>query len=65
MAHEIAMTDYKCKYCGREIKEGFPMTTEPKKKGKDLFGPVNRYHPACYKHRKSKGKKKKYYYYSE
>ena len=71
MAYETAMTDHKCKYCGRIIKEGFPMNTVPKKKGGELYAPSWKYHPACYKkagktgQKKAKSKKDKYYYFGK
>lgn len=71
MGLETAMTDHKCKYCGRTIKENFQMVTVPKTKGGGLYAPSWKYHPACYKkagktgQKKAKSKKDKYYYFSK
>ena len=71
MGIETAMTDYKCKYCGRIIKENFPVYTVPKKKGGGMYAPTYKYHPECYRkskrtgQAKAKGKKDKYYYWDK
>ena len=68
MGIETALTDYKCKYCGRTIKEGFQVMAVPKKKGGGLYGATYKYHPECYRkvgrsgQKKAKSKKDKHYY---